>query len=287
MKRSAFLTGLGAAAFPFRVRAATIYDRVHAIARTVPGVIGIDCRRIDSPDPVFSYNPDVTFPTASTIKVLIMATAFAMDERYPGTLDQTIVTHRRDLVSGSDFLSQQPDGARFSVRELIVPMITLSDNTAANYLISFFDFTTIAAMGRRAGLTATHLERHFMDFSAIVRHNDNVTTPRDMAKLLAEIARGARGGPHPIATQKHCRNMLGIMLHQTDREGIPAGLPPGTPVANKTGVLVGVRDDVAVVDPFGSDPYVLTVYTKWLTHATPAYEAMREAARLSFDVLEK
>jgi beta-lactamase class A len=287
VKRNAFLAGLGAAALPLKARAATAYDRVHAIARDVPGVIGVFCRRLESPEPVFEYNPGETFPAASTIKVLIMATAYAMEERYPGTLDRTIVTHRSDLISGSDFMSQQPDGARFTVRELIVPMITLSDNTASNYLIAFFDFTTLAAMARRAGLEATHLKRHFMDFAAIVHHNDNTTTPRDMAKLLAEIGNGARGGePNPIATPEHCSEMLRIMLRQTDREGIPAGLPRGTPVANKTGVLDGVRNDVAVVEPFGNAPYVLTVYTKWLTHAEPAYEAMRKAAGLSFDLLE-
>lgn len=281
MKRGAFLAGCTALSLPVATLASA-YDAVRAIAERVPGVLGAFCRTLDATEPVFAYNPDESFPTASTIKVLIAVTAFAMEERFPGTLDQTIVTRRSELIAGSDFMATQPDGARLSVRELLVPMITLSDNTAANDLISFFDFTTIAATAKAAGLEATHLKRHFMDFSAIVRHNDNVTTPRDMAKLLAEIARGARDGVPTIVSPAHCRAILRIMLGQTDREGIPAGLPHGVAVANKTGVLESSRSDVAVVAPFSQAPYVLTVYTKWLKRPQPAYEAMRALAALSY-----
>ena len=281
MKRILFLAGLGALALP-RPAFATTFDRIEAIARTVPGSIGVCCRTLGDAPPVFEYNSAQTFPTASTIKVLIMATAFAMEERQPGTLATRITTRRRDLISGSDFMSRQPDGARFSVRQLIVPMIQLSDNTASNYLMSFFGFETINAVGRKAGMTSTHLARHFMDFTAIVHHNDNVTTPADMATLLYAIAHGAREGLTTVASPEHCKRMIDVMLGQTDRDGIPAGLPAGTQVANKTGELGGVRNDVAIVEPFADSPYVLTVYTKWLTDTDAAYGAMHRVARLSY-----
>jgi beta-lactamase class A len=281
VRRHAFLAGIGALALPLRVRAST-FGRVETIARAVPGAIGVCCRTLGNGPPLFEYNAGESFPTASTIKVLIMATAFATEEEAPGTLDAIITTHRRDLISGSDFMSLQEDGARFRVRELLVPMITLSDNTASNYLMSFFGFERINAIGKRAGMTATTLARHFMDFSAIVRHEDNVTTPADMATLLYEIAHGAREGLTTIASPEHCKAMIRIMLGQTDRDGIPAALPPGTQVANKTGELDGVRNDIAIIEPFGDSPYVLTVYTKWLTDIHAGYAAMHRIARLSY-----
>jgi beta-lactamase class A len=282
VKRALFLGSLGALALAPRLAVATTYERVEAIARGVPGVIGAQCRALSDGPPLFGYNPAVVFPAASTIKMLILVTAFRAEEAQPGALDEIVVTHRKDLIAGSDFMASQADGARLRVRELIVPMITVSDNTASNYLISHFGFAAINASAGAAGMTDTVLARHFLDYTAIVKHNDNVTTPQDMAGLLFSIARGAREEIPTIASPEHCRRMIQIMFGQTDRDGIPAGLPAGAHVANKTGAIDGTRNDVAVVEPFGDSPYVLTVYTKWLTDYRAAYEAMRRFARLSY-----
>jgi len=291
VKRSAFLAaGSAFAALPYVARdvaRASSYTHVEAIARAVPGVVGAYCRTLADEPPVFAFNEHVVFPTASTIKALIMATAFVAEERRPGTLARHITTHRSELIGGSDFMSQQPDGARFTVRELIVPMITLSDNTASNYLISFFGMPAINAVGARLGMSQTHLERHFLDFAAIVHHNDNVTTPADMSKLLFAIASGAREGTSTICSPEHCRVMIEIMLRQTDRDKIPAGLPRGVPVANKTGELDGSRSDIAIVEPFGDSPYILIVYSKWLQEYPPVYDAFHRYAGLSYRLVGK
>lgn len=285
MKRSAFLLAGGAvAAFP-RLARATPYEHVRAIARTVPGVVGVYCRTLADGPPVFEYNEHVQFPTASTIKALIMLTAYITEEHHPGTLAHRITTHTSELIGGSDFMAQQPDGARLTVHELIVPMITLSDNTASNYLITYFGMPRINAVARRLGMTRTRLARHFLDYEAIVHHNDNVTTPADMAKLLYVIASGAREGTSKICTPEHCRAMIEIMLRQTDRNKIPAGLPPGVAVANKTGALDGSRSDIAIVQPFGDSPYILTVYSKWLDDLPDMFDAFHRIARLSYEMV--
>ena len=281
MKRSLFLTGSAALCALPRVAWASPYEQVASIARIVPGEIGVYCRTLAPGAPVFAYNEHVVFPTASTIKALIMVTAFVEEERHPGTMHRTIVTRSSDTIGGSDFMSQQPDGARLTVHELLVPMITVSDNTAANYLMSFFGMPAINAVGSRLGMHHTRLARHFLDFAAIA-HNDNVTTPADMAKLLFAIAHGAREETRTIVSAAHCRDMIAIMLQQTDRDKIPAGLPPGIAVANKTGEIDGSRNDIAIVQPFGDSPYILTVFSKWVTDYTPLYEAIHRYARLSY-----
>ncbi|HUA10364.1 MAG TPA: serine hydrolase [Candidatus Acidoferrales bacterium] len=282
MNRRAFIAASAAyGAFPLRASASS-FEHVEAIARSVPGVVGVYCRTLADTPPLFALNDEMVFPTASTIKVLIMTTAFVEEERRPGTLAERITTHRSDLIGGSDFMSAQPDGAQFSVHQLIVPMITLSDNTASNYLMNRLGMAKINAVASDLGMTHTRLARHFMDFAAIVRHNDNVTTPADMAKLLYALASGAREGTTTICTPEHCRAMIDIMLGQTDRDKIPAGLPAGVPVAHKTGELDGSRSDVAIVQPFGDSPYILVLYSKWLTEYPPVYTAFHRLARLSY-----
>lgn len=285
MKRARFLSGTATAlAWPALARGGT-YDRLEAIARTVPGVLGVCCRTLGDGPPAFEYNAAEQFPTASTIKVLIAATAFHAAEIEPGALNAVIVWDRNDLIGGSEFMADQPNGAKFTVRQLLAPMIEVSDNTASNLLISHFGFEAINAMGAAAGMIDTRLARHFLDYAAIVEHNDNVTTPADMTTLLFAVARGAHEGTPTILSSDHCRAIVHLMLGQTDRDAIPEGLPRHVTVANKTGEIDGTRNDIAIVSPFGDSPYVLSIYTKWLTSYAAGYAAIHRIARLSYQLL--
>ncbi len=279
MKRSLFLAGAGAlVAMPRVASAATLRSQLHAIARRMPATAGIVAMTMQSEMPVFAYNADLSFPTASIIKLVIMLTAFNREANAPGALSERIVTHRADLIGGSDFMATRPDGAALSVLELIHPMITLSDNTASNILIDHFGVDAINATAAEAGLHQTHLQRKFLDFSAIVHHQDNRTTPADMAHLLFAFERGAREGIPTVASATACRSMVDIMLGQTDKEGIPDGVP-GVPVANKTGAIDYTRNDVAIVDPYGNSPFVLAILTENARNYGSVYLGMRNLAR--------
>jgi beta-lactamase class A len=260
---------------------------MHAIARDLPGRIGVYARTMAPGAPLISYRAFDPFPTASIIKVLIMTTAYAHEEWHPGTLSEKITFYRSDLIGGSDFMSEVDDGRKFTVRELITPMITVSDNTAANLLIEHFGVAAINATGRRAGMERTHLARKFLDYAAITHHNDNVSTPADIARLLYLIERGARERVRTVVSFRHCRAMVAIMLRQTDRDGIPAALPRGTSVANKTGEIEGTRNDVAIVEPFGDSPFVLAIMTRDAYDYPAAYAAIHEVARLTYSAAAK
>lgn len=247
---------------PHPAQADRLDDTLQFSISQIPGTVGVFARTMAPGPPLFAYNAEESFPAASTIKMLIMLTAFVAEEHSPGTLQERVLIHRSDLVGGSPFLAGAGGGERYTVAQLLLPMIQLSDNSASNALISHFGFDRINAVAQRAGLKQTHLKRHFLDYSAIVKHHENVTTAGDMGKLLFDLERGSREELTTVAKPQSCRRMIRIMLGQTDRDKIPAGLPRGVPVANKTGEVDGVRNDVAIVDPFGDSPFVLTVYTK-------------------------
>lgn len=288
MKRATFLASAAAVAAAPRVMAANAtLAEVRAIAGEMPGRLGVYARTLAPGPALIEYHASRHFPTASTIKVLIMTTAYAMQEVRPGSLDAEIEFHSADLIGGSDFLANARDGERFTVRELIVPMIRLSDNTAANMLIGHYGTAAINAVGRRAGMTRTHLARKFLDYSAIVHRNDNVSTPADMGRLLYLIEHGAREGTRTIVSPQHCRAMVAVMLGQTDRDGIPAALPAGTPVANKTGEIEGTRNDVAIVEPYGDSPFILAVMTADAYDYSAAYAAIHAVTRATYAVASR
>jgi beta-lactamase class A len=242
------------------------------------GHIAVYARTMANDPPVVTYHDGEPFPTASTIKVLIMATAFRAIDDGRIARNTRFVISKADLVGGSESLGYARPGSRYPLMTLIHAMIRQSDNTAANALISHFGFGAINATCEPAGMTATHLRRHFLDWAAIVRHNENTSTARDMGTLLYKIERGAREGIDTIAKAASCREMVNIMLGQEDRDKIPAGLPAGTQVANKTGELTGVRSDVAIVEPYGDTPYILVVMTKEMYDYAMSVAAIRRVA---------
>ncbi len=284
MKRSLFIAGsLAALATPRIVVAAPALGGLLAPAIAgIPGNVGIYARTMASGPALFAYNANVSFPSASTIKMLIMLTAFKAAERDPSALRRPITFSNSELIGGSPFLARASDGERFTVHELIVPMIRLSDNTASNMLITHFGFARINAVTRAAGLLHTHLLRHFLDTSAILAHMDNRTTPADMAHLLYQLKRGVREEIPTVASPLSCRRMIDIMLGQTDRDTIPKLLPSGVAVANKTGELSRSRSDVAIVEPFGDSPYVLAVYTNGLGAPAQAYDGIAQISRVIY-----
>ena len=87
---------------------------------------------------------------------------------------------------------------------------------------------------------------------------DNQCSPRDMAELLAMIAQDH------CASTPSCRLMVEVMSRQEWREKIPAGLPDGLLVANKTGGVSGTSNDAAIAyTPCGA-PLVMVVFWKGL-----------------------
>jgi beta-lactamase class A len=283
VNRRAFVAALASLLASRPAQAAdALHARMRAIANALPGRIGIYARTMAPGPPMATYAAFDRFPTASIVKVLIMATAYAQEEVEPGTLSERITFSSGDLIGGSDFMSNVGDGRRLTLRELIVPMIQVSDNTAANLLIGHFGVAKINAVGRRAGMTHTRLARKFLDTGAVLQHHDNVSTPADMARLLYAIERGARERIRTIVSAKHCRAMISIMLGQTDRDGIPAALPRGTSVANKTGAITGTCNDIAIVEPFGDSPFILVIMTSEAYDYNAAYAAIHAVTRATY-----
>lgn len=283
LSRKSFVVALGAAVLWPRAASAQSFDELlrSAIGR-IPATVGVYGRTMAPGPPLVSYNADVSFPSASTIKMLIMLTAFRLAEGDPSVMRKPITFRNRDFIGGSDFLAHASNGQQFTVHELVVPMIQVSDNTAANILITHFGFDAINATAHHAGMAHTFLKRHFLDTAAILKHHDNRTTPADMAHLLFEIERGTREGIKTVATPESCRAMINIMLGQTDRDKIPAGIPHGVQVANKTGEVTGTRADVAIIDPFGLSPYVLAVYTENLNDWSGGAYGIANISRLVY-----
>ncbi len=280
MQRRVFLASASAfvvsAAVP-RAVAAPLDRQLERIAAASSGVLGIYARTL-GPQAAISLRADESFPTASISKLVVLLTLYRRAEREPALLDRIVVLQRSDFVPGSEVLDGYAIGSSITVRRLAAAMIEQSDNSASNVLIDLLGFATLQRTIAAVGMRRTRLVRHFADLRAIARHNENVTTPRDMGTLLYAIERGAHEGITTVATPASCRAMLELMLRGDGRDKIAMGLPRARALANKVGEMDNVRNDVGIVDPRGEAPYVLAVLVKDLDDFSLGNLAIRRVA---------
>lgn len=217
------------------------------------------------------------FSSASVIKLLLAIGAMRRIAVERLALTHSLPIARREIVGASETFGAVRPGSRATVHDLMVAMITQSDNTAANILLDWLGMPSLNALAGRCGLQVTHFARHFMDFTAKAAGHDNVTCPYDMATLAKGIALGVSAGFADVPAAL-CRSIYEQMLHQQDRETIPSAIKRPIAIANKTGELVGVRHDVAIVGLGRSDAYVATILSEGWTNRNAAMRRLRRIA---------
>jgi beta-lactamase class A len=265
------------------------------------GVMGIAAKNLGTGEEI-AVNADIPFPTASTIKVGIMLEAYHQIAAGALRLDTPLELRQEDKVGGSGVLSGMHSGLTLTVGDLIHLMIVLSDNTATNLLLSRLGTVRVNERFSEYGLTNTKLFRPtFRDGRADV-HPElerefglGMTTPREMAKLMARIADGK------AVSAEASTAMLVTLRRQQDRAMIPRLLPQvdGLQVGNKTGTDAEkqagpdgrrrhVRGDIAIVTAPGLR-YVIAVLARQVEDARSGVEndAVVTAARLSRMIYEE
>jgi beta-lactamase class A len=104
-----------------------------------------------------------------------------------------------------------------------------------------------------------HVLRGVEDDKAFRQGLNNTTTARALLTLMEKIAGGE------AVDQASSDQMLAILKRQRFNDRIPAGLPPGTPVAHKTGEITRIQHDAAVV--YAGRPFALVILVRGLQEA--------------------
>ncbi len=270
---------------PFEQR---VKDRI----ATVPGaVVGVYLKDLDD-STEWTVNADSVFHAASTMKVPVMieyfrqvqAGRFARDEqvrldnRFASIVDGSPYT--LNAADDSDSLMYARVGTMVPLRELVERMITRSSNLATNAVLALVDPQRAQETARALGAATIMVRRGVEDGKAFEQGLNNTTTPRDLGVLLESIVTERAASP------ESCREMLAILERQEFNEEIPAGLPPGTRVAHKTGEITGVLHDAAVVfPPQGRAPFILVVLTRNIDDQRQARALIQDIARFTWERL--
>ena len=289
--RAVFAMLIGAQTVMAQDHAAVLRDRVASRIAEVPGaVVGVVFAEVGG-GAAFSINPDTIFHAASTMKLPVMIEYFRGIDAGRVRRDEDLLlgTTFKSIVDGSPYqLDAGVDsdssvfgrvGQRVPLRWLIERMIVRSSNLATNALIEVLDAKKVNATAHSLGAGTMKVLRGVEDGKAFQAGLNNQTSARDLAALLEAIELGK------AASKQSCREMIDILAAQEFNDEIPAGLPPGTRVAHKTGWITGVTHDAALVYPPGRKPYVLVVLTKGIRERPAAQKLIADVSRLVWDAI--
>lgn len=238
-----------------------------------------------SADSLF-INADTAFHAASTMKVPVMVELMRRVDGGELRLDQPIALRNEfaSIVDGSPYSLDPGDdsdstlysrvGTTVRLDELMERMITRSSNLATNVLMELVSADSVTVNAGRLGAGGASVLRGVEDDLAFRNGLSNTITARALATLMSAIETGRAGSP---AATTHMRS---ILLRQEFSDAIPAGLPPGTPVAHKTGSITATLHDAAIVYPRDRSPYVLVVLTGRIAEPAVARALIADVTRL-------
>lgn len=226
---------------------------------------------------------------ASTMKIWVVLAAYRAADAAMLDLDAAVtVTNSFASAAGGGRFSIDPDddgdtdvwdrvGTDVALRWLAYRALVRSSNLATNLVVETVGLPAVSGAIQASGATESIVARGIEDTEAREAGLQNIVTARDLAVTLQSLAAGT------AASAASCQEILAVLAAQQVNDGIPAGLPPGTRVAHKTGEVDGVSHDAGIVYPTDADPYILTLC---MTSALPQADRVSlivEAARASWD----
>ena len=244
-----------------------------------------------------SIDADKPVPTASVIKLAVLFEALKQIQSGRAHFSDRLTLTKDNQVGGSGVLGQFDVPLTLSFKDALTMMIVVSDNTGTNLAIDHLGLANIDRRIQWMGLHDTWLyKKVFKPATGVVPADQKQfglgkTTAREMASIMQRFATcdlnppGA-AAPPTAADQALCNAALAMLKNQSDNTGIARSLP-GVVVANKTGALDQVRNDVGIAFA-RNGPVIISEFTyenkdeSW-TPDNPAQVLMAKLAKTIVD----
>ena len=236
--------------------------------------IGMLVKNLSSNEILFKYNEEKMYPSASIIKIPIMIEALSKADDLQIPLLSKIQIKDFDKVDFSIITEQNLSECTFL--ELITCMIINSDNTATNVLIDILGIDKINKRINSLGMKNTKLQRKMMDFEAIKEGKNNFTCLKDMLVIMEGLYRGE------IINKEVCKRALDIMKNQRDNSMLKRYIVENVVLANKTGELNNLNNDVGIFYTKNTD-YFIGVFVHNAKDNKEAYEIIGRLSKKVYD----
>jgi beta-lactamase class A len=229
---------------------AQLHQQLQRIAAKAHGRVGVAC---SLPGKVLDCDLAATagYPTQSTYKLPIAIVMLHEVEQGKFKLDQTVHIVPSQLAAPGDYSplrDEHPHGpVDVSIREMIEGAVTHSDNVEADTLLRTEGGGAVAtAYFRSIGIDGIQIvyPEQIVNRDERLQYR-NSATPHAYVELMRRLA-----GNSPL-TPEHTKLLMDCMYaSHTGDHRLKALLPPGTPVADKTGTSGQDRTTVNATNDF-------------------------------------
>ncbi len=211
--------------------------------------MGVTAQHVESGRRV-SLHGSARLPMASVVKVPIAVSLLALVDRSDLRLDTMIELKPHHVRPDSAVIGTtlRIPGAALSVGNLLELMLVVSDNSASDLLLDLIGGAeAVNGCLRALGVADMCVNRATAELIADVRGNTRETFLADtrdtssadaMVCLLSAVVRGGA-----LSSESGCLLMDIMSRCETGSCRIKGLLPPGTPVAHKTGYLSSSSED--------------------------------------------
>jgi len=197
------------------------------------------------------------FMMLSSFKLLASALVLHRVDQGQESLQRRIAYPRSALIPWSPVTEKYADGPGLTLGELCAATITTSDNTAGNLILeSYGGPAALTAYVRQLGDGVTRLDRNE---PMLNRPSSNglldTTSPHAMAQTMHRLL---TGNALSVASRQQLQSWL--MGNTTGGKRLKAGVPASWQVGDKTGTNATDANDIGILIPPKSAPWIVTAY---------------------------
>ncbi|MFZ5425010.1 MAG: serine hydrolase [Patescibacteria group bacterium] len=234
----------------------------------INGQVALKVKFLNS-DETFEYNAYAQVWAASVIKIPLVCTVYKQINEKQIYDQERHIIKQENRVDGSGIAKLFSTSTEFTIHDLIVMTLTISDNSATNELIDIVGVGATETYMHKLGLVNTTL-RHKMMVKA--GKGPNLTTATDITTLLEKLYKKVIPGKDEV---------LNFMKHTRLRDRLPRKIPNTVEVANKPGSLPEAMHDVGVV--FSANPFIFSFLSDDQKDKEITREVISNCAKSCFD----
>lgn len=214
-----------------------------------------------------------TYSAASIIKIPVLIQLFKSIEHNQLTIYDEMTLTPYYKAEGSGDLQAKPLGSKYTLDELAREMITKSDNSATNMIISAVGSMTDVNSGIRSwGLKSTHISNWLPDIAGT-----NYTTARDLATMLYNLD---NPGFLNINSREY---IIDYMSHVENNRLIQAGLDPKALFVHKTGDIGKMLGDAGIVYTPQGKKYICVILANRPYNSPLGKDFIQKASKTIYD----
>lgn len=220
-------------------------------------------------------NASKIYPTASIIKIPVLIDVFKSIEAGQFSLSDKMTITEYYRTEGSGSLQFKGD-AEYTIDKLAEKMITESDNSATNMLMSKVgSMTDVNSSMRSWGLQNTRVNTWLPDLSGT-----NYTTAREMAQMLYNIDENNK-----FLTEESRTKIFDYMGHVHNNRLIHAGLGEGAVFLHKTGDIGTMLGDAGIVIAPNGKKYIVVILANRPHNAVEGKDFIVHASEIIYNYM--